>query len=347
VRRDGAALARVRRLVEGARSLADPASALGRRARAELAVSTRLSPEGVELALSECLETRPSEADLEQLVASVAPRAAAYVALPSNVCIAPLRAIALALAESSAVRVRPSRREPVFTKLLAEAAPGHFEVVPELTPSARDSLWAYGGDASLSALAERLPRGAVLHAQGPGFGVAVVEAPLATRSAARDLAADIAPFDQRGCLSPRLLLFLGTAAEARVFAALLAEELEAVAERIPRGRLEPDEAAEIALFRDTFAYAGELLAAGPGFVALSPDERLEPAPVGRNLLISPALDREAALSALRSEVTAIGVAARESLHGTIAQLLPRARRCALGTMQRPPLDGPADRRNVQ
>ena len=64
------ARSRVERLLEGARVLRDPASPLGRRARAELPKATRLSPEGVELALSECLETEPTDA--EPLGASVA-----------------------------------------------------------------------------------------------------------------------------------------------------------------------------------------------------------------------------------------------------------------------------------
>jgi hypothetical protein len=203
------ARARVERLLRAARALADPAHPLGRAARAELPVSTRLSPEGVALALTECLEIEPSEAELDALFRSVKPRKRALVLLPANVFVAAHRAIALALSSSETVLVRPSRREPRFVELLARAEPGLFQVVSELVAEPGDALWAYGGDETLSSVRARLPPNVALHAQGPGYGVAVVARQNIDAAAAHSLARDIVPFDQRGCLSPRVALVLG------------------------------------------------------------------------------------------------------------------------------------------
>ncbi|HEY3494033.1 MAG TPA: acyl-CoA reductase, partial [Polyangiaceae bacterium] len=237
----------------------------------------------------------------------------------------------------------PSRREPHFTRILADAAPGLFEIVPEIAARAGDSLWAYGGADTLRAVRARLPEGVTLKAHGPGFGLAVVDAPHATVEAARALVRDIVPFEQRGCLSPRLLLFRGEAAAARGFARRIAAELVRANEQVPAGRLEPDESAEVAKFRDTFAYTGVLEAAASGFVAVT-EACLEPAPSGRNLLLFPCAELDASLSSVAPNVTAVGVAGNPELVAALSRALPRARVGPLGRMQRPPIDGPVDRR---
>jgi hypothetical protein len=337
-----AALERVQTLVRAAATLADPLSALGREARAVLPASTRLSPEGVELALGRCLETNPPLHELERLVADVSPAPAAHVLLPANVFIAAHRAIALALAESPLVQVRPSRREGAFVRLLARAAPGLFTLTEELAPSRGDSVWAYGTDETLSAVLAQLPEGIRFHASGAGFGIAVIDAASADGTAARGLAQDIVAFDQRGCLSPRLALFAGTRPEARAFAAAVAAELRSLATEVPLGALLRDEAATVTRFRDSAAYAGELELAGPGYVAVL--EHVTPAPVGRNLVIVPNARPEALLRPLASSVTSAGVAASASLVEIVRRVLPHARVSGVGHMQRPPFDGPADRR---
>lgn len=338
------ALERVQRILQAGAEIADASSSLGRRARAVLPESTGLSPAGIELALRECLERAPHAPDLERLVSDAVPAKVAHVALPANVFIAPLRAIALALAESPTVRVRPSRREPHFTALLAEAAPGLFEIVPELTPTAGDSLWAYGGDEALRSIASKLAPGVTLRAHGPGFGLAVVDVAHATPETARSLADDIAPFEQRGCLSPRLLLFHGDLTAARTFAKLVAAELTTAAQRIPPGRLDPAESAEIAKFRDTFAYAGVLEPAGAGFVSVPDEPCLEFAPPGRNLLITAVSSLDTSVRSLLPSITAVGLATAPQTDTLLTTALPQARMSRLGDMQRPPLDGPVDRR---
>jgi hypothetical protein len=338
------AVRRVEALVAGARRIADPTSELGRRARGELAASTGLSVAGVELALTECLETTPSAAEITVLVASVRPARRVHVVLPANVFIAAHRAIALALASSADVRVRPSRREPRFAALLAEAAPGLFTLTHAVTPEPGDELWAYGGDDALAALRAHAPLGVSFHAQGPGFGVALVAATHVTPETARALAADVVPFEQRGCLSPRAALVLGSTADAERFARLVAAALADAAARVPPGRLEDAERADARAFRDAHAYAGTVISAGPGAVAVLDAERLVLAPPGRNLVVTATHAAFAVLAAREAELTALGVAAPDALADEIARRFSNARCSLLGRMQRPAFDGPVDRR---
>lgn len=334
---------RVRALVAAARRLADPGDPLGREARALLPESTGLSPENVELGLSEILETQPSEADLRALCASVEAAPRVHVLLAANVFSAPLRAIALGLAQSDEVFVRVSRREPVFARLLQQAS-GAFELTETLAPRAGDHVWAYGTDVTLTELERGLPDGVVLHAHGSGFGVALIDGD--PSAAALELARDIVPFDQRGCLSPRVAVVTGTRDEARELARALALELARAAQRVPLGRLDDDERAECLRMREALTYAGEVLAAGPGWVALDDaSARLLPAPAGRNLVVVPSGSDLEWLSAHAAPVAALGVTSLGGLGVTASRLFPEARLSPLGQMQRPRLDGPVDRRS--
>jgi len=338
------AVRRVEALVGAARAVADAGSVLGRRARRLLVESSGLSPEGVELGLSRCLETKPTSTEIATLVASVRPAPSTHVILPANVFIAAHRAIALALAASPRVQVRPSRREPHLARLLAEAAPGLFEIVPEIRAAPGDHVWAYGGDTSLDAVRTALPAGVELHAQGPGYGVAVIDAAHVSAETATALAADIVPFDQRGCLSPRVALVAGTHGDAERFAELVAAALTDASRRVPLGRLDAAELADARAFRDAHAYAGTPFEAGSGVVIVAPAERWALAPVGRNLVVVPCADPLALLTARAAEITTVGLAVSPELERAVARRLPGARSALLGTLQLPAFDGPADRR---
>jgi acyl-CoA reductase-like NAD-dependent aldehyde dehydrogenase len=340
------ARARVERLLDGARLIRDPASALGRRARAELPATTRLSPEGVALALAECLEATPSEPELDALLVGVRPARRALVLLPANVFVAAHRALALALAASATVLVRPSRREPRFVELLAAAAPGLFEIVTELEPETGDAYFAYGADETLASVRSRLPPGVELHAQGPGHGVAVVDRANVTEEAALALARDLVPFDQRGCLSPRVALVHGGTADARRFAELVASALVELERTVPLGTLDDGERADSARFRDTATYTGSAFAAGAGTVACLPGPGRLLAPNGRNLAVFAVDDPVRWLAPVAAEVTALGLALPDGERRRHLDALPRARASALGAMQRPRFDGPADRRSA-
>jgi hypothetical protein len=340
--------ARIEPLLESARRIADPASEHGQKARKRLVESTGLSPAGVDFALECCLEREPSAGELEALVRATAPAPKAHVLLSANVFVAAHRAIAIGLASSPEVRVRASRREPEMAELLWKGAPSAFQLVTELTPEPGDQLWAYGSDDTLRSFARTLPPNVTLHAHGAGFGLAVLaERPSSTEleRLLHELAEDTALFDQRGCLSPRLLLVVGSAELAREVAVELAAQLAAVETRIPRGRLEPQEMAEITAHCDTASYAGELFEAGLGFVSSSASLSLPP--VGRNLHVLAVRDALGSLASVADLVTSCAVHGDHALRASIAHALPGARVCDFGHMQRPPFDGPVDRRKRQ
>ena len=338
-------LARVRRLVEAAGKLADPGHPLGQRARARLGASTGLSPAGVEWGLTRCLEANPSDAEFAALCQSVPRVERAYVLLSANVFVAAHRAIALALAASSSVEVRASRREREMAALLAEASGGLFRLVDELLPSPGDHLWAYGSDSTLDALRSHLPAGVVLHPHGPGLGIAVLAAPSDLGQAARALAGDVVVFDQRGCLSPRVAFFEGDAELGARFAALLAEALTVLEEEVPRGEITREEAADQVRLRDTWCYAGDLWPAGKGWVTFDgrPERPFIP-PVGRNVHVIVTPEIAPLLRSIAPLIVGVGVAGPDRLSAQMETLLPHARISALGKMQCPRFDGPVDRR---
>ncbi|MGC4095042.1 MAG: acyl-CoA reductase [Polyangiaceae bacterium] len=334
--------ARLTRLLDGARKLANREHPLGREVRARLLRSTGLSRESIEWALEHCLETRPSQDELEALANSVEPSPRAHVLLSANVFVAAHRALALALAASAHVYVRPSRREPEMTELLREAAPGLFQLVETLDARAGEQLFAYGHAETLSEVANTQPQGVIFHGHGPGFGLIVLNAPIDTRTAEL-IARDVAAFDQRGCLSPRLVLFEGPHSVALDCARLLAQALEHSERSLPRGELTRDELAEIARYRDTLSYSGDLFEAGLGYVGVAPaDGAPTLAPVGRNLHILPVDDATPLLAAVTSAVTTL--ACSPSLRDRVSGALPDARPAQLGAMQTPRFDGPVDRR---
>lgn len=360
---DPSARERVERLLAAARRITRAGSPEREALVSELAASTGLSRAGVELALERHLELQPSREELDTLLASVPRAPRAHVILPANVFIAAHRALALALAASPRVSVKPSRREPVFVTALARAEPGLFERVTQLAVTAGEHVWAYGHDVTLAQLRQTLPAGSLLHAQGAGFGVAVVDLAregFDAEAAAEAIARDTVAFDQRGCASPRLIFCIGArglAGCARAFAASVAEALARWESRVPRGRLDPDEAADAAWYQRTAAATAELYGAGRGSVALrvagdggasSHHEpasfQLEVPPVGRHLELIALEDVRPALDALAPWLTA---AASDSaaLRVDLGRWLPRARVAPLGELQRPAFDGPVDLRS--
>jgi hypothetical protein len=235
--------ARVRALLAAAKRLRDrpPDAPDARRLRDDLIRSTGLSEEGVALGITRYLETEASSGDLSALVdrAGDAPRV--WVVLSANVFIASLRAIAIAVAASEDVRVRPSRREPAFTTalyqaLLSEGSPP-FVIVDELLPEPGDEVHLYGRDETISSLRSRLPASVRTREHRSGLGVAVLETGSDRSRPADDLSWDVIAFDQRGCLSPRIVVVPGTGQAPEAYAAAISSALERRAREVPRGAL--------------------------------------------------------------------------------------------------------------
>lgn len=363
------AQARVRRLIDATRSAVAPGHARDGLVR-RLEQTTGLSRANIEAALDECLELEPAESEIDALLAGVLPAPAAHVILPSNVFVAAHRALALALAASPQVRVKPSRREPAFCEAVYARAPELFELVTELAVAPGEHVFAYGSDVTLDGLRRSLPVGAVLHAHGSGFGVAVVELgaeagderaalepvsieTVSLEAAARAIARDTARFDQRGCLSPRFVLALGDPSAAVALAERLAASMAELERELPRGRLDASERAEARWWVECAACFGRTWPAGAGWVTLrAPDSSrsprdslasLEVPPSGRHLEIIPIAQLDRAIDAFAPWLTSVGCSSM-ALEQRLAPRLSHARVTSLGRMQRPAFDGPVDRR---
>ena len=347
----GDARSRVEALVRAARRLADPADELGALARATLPLATGLSPEGVVLGLEHHLETSPSPAEIDSLLRSVSPARRAHVILSAGVFVGAHRAIALALAAAEAVYVKPSRRETEMARLLSLAAPGSFTVVDAIDARPSDVVFAYGTDESLSAIRASLGPSVVFHGHGPGIGIAFVDLSSSSGPEIYEACAlisdDVVPFDQRGCLSPRIVFVAGSEPQVRHFGEALAERLGAREREIPRGCILAEEAAEAVRYRDTMTFAGAVFAAGSAWVGVDLRGELSVVPPpGRNVHVARSTDIRASISPIAHSVTVAGIFGGESFTARVAETLPRARRCRLGVMQRPPFDGPVDLRQA-
>jgi len=346
-------LARVRHFLDCARVLKDSAHRLRQVALAALPADTGLSPENVAWALDNALEVDASNTELELLCARTPTCERAHVLLSANVFVAALRAIAIGLAAAPRVFVRASRREPLMVDLLAQAAPEQFEVAETLEPTAGDHCWAYGSDSTLAELQRKWPKGILFHGHGSGFGVAVLEpsdlqSTVAIEALAAAVALDTAAFDQRGCLSPRVILVENSPDRTWLLGQALAQALAQREQEIPVGTLTPGERADIRRFHDMMCIAGRALPAGNGLVTMETDPlpwTLPPA--GRVLHVRTVADAIADLRPLAHALTTIAVNPTNSdAAARLERAFPSARIASVGRMQQPPLDGPVDLRGL-
>jgi hypothetical protein len=354
---------RVRAVVQAARRLADPHDPLGVEARRALPAATGLSEASVEHSLSRHLETSVAPSDLAKLVvrAGAAPRV--HVVLSANVFTGVVRAVALAVAAAPSVLVRPSSREAVLAPLLrralveqGDAAP--FELSERLEPGPGDHVHVYGRSETIAAIRASCPAGVTVRGHGPGFGIGFVSAaPHGETGSAVDLATlasrlswDIVPFDQRGCMSPRLAFVDGSREDAEHFASCLAAELESREKEVPRGPLTEHERRDAAIYRQTLQAVGQYREAGGGAVGLDVEARaIMLPPSGRFFHVARVASADSLaqlLSPYRGAVTCVGVPAPGQHTLDLAAVVPGARILPLGEMQRPPLDGPVDLREM-
>jgi hypothetical protein len=347
---------RVRAILAASRRLVDAEDPLGREARRLLPAATGLSKEGVELGLSRHLETSASDREIDLLAhrAGSAPRV--HVLLSANVFVGVVRATALAVAASRSVRIRPSSREAVMAPLLLRAvsdfgALSDVEIRDRLEPRAGDVVHVYGRRDTIAAVTRESPPGVRIVGHGPGFGLAFVEAEgQSLELAAERMSWDVIAFDQRGCLSPRIALVDGSPSAVESFGETLASELEKREREVPRGSLTDDESSEQILYRSTASaigrcHIGPMSSVG---VDVSPHGLPLPPP-GRNVHVARVTspdDFERLLAPFRGAITCIGHQGETSRARELLVFARGARSQKLGGMQSPPLDGPADLRDM-
>ena len=347
-------VARVALLVDAAKRLVcDAAGAFDPPADLvdELAVASNLHTASVRWALEHSLEWNADAAMCEALVANAGPRHVGgplLVVLSANVTTGALRALACAVARSSNVLVYPSSRDTAFaSRLVHHAAFSGLRLVesrddlPWSDPSARVVL--YASEATADEVRKRATGPVEVH--GPGLGLALLTDDDDVDAMGR-LAIDVAAFDQRGCLSPRFALHVGSPEHGERLGHALFEKLSALAVVRPRGTLDEGDRHAHALYIQTARLLGRVWT-GPGATVVHVAEAasLVPAPVGRVLpihTVSSWAEAERILAPLAPLVSAVGAASEAVRTGFLRDHL--LRRSDLGFMQRPTFDGSVDQR---
>jgi hypothetical protein len=333
----------VRRLVDAAREVSLDAAVVE-----ALVATTGLTRPGVTLALEEHLETRPSEDELRRLVERAGTAERVHVVLSSNVFVGALRALAVARAASERVTAAPSRRASVFARALVErtADPGlSIDGALDIRKFGGGEIHVYGRDSTIAHFRASAPKGVRVRGHGSGLGIALVTSWADPTVAARALARDVAAFDQRGCLSPRVVLFFGGEGVGQEFSSELDRALVSLEDVVPRGNLEPQESMAVARYADAIAFVGRLWRGKAHLVGLAPKGApLFVPPSGRHIhiaLVESLSDARARIATVAQFVTAVGSDDIEIVRGLVDH---PARVSRLGEMQRPPLDGPVDMR---
>jgi len=234
--------------------------------------------------------------------------------------------------------------------LLHEGSRGAFDLVETLRPEPGDHVWAYGTDETLRTFGETLVSGVLYHAHGPGMGLAIFRESFEIKKAnlldaARALAKDISVFDQRGCLSPRVLIVEGRRSFAESVCDLLVDALDHFEASMPRGTLSDDENADARWHEETIQYIGSSVRAGKGMVFLDPKrDRLLIPPVGRYLNVVVTDNCVPLVGQLGSVLTTVGIFNPGHLHGRLREAIGERRFVNVGQMQTPAFDGPVDKR---
>jgi len=235
--------------------------------------------------------------------------------------------------------------------------PGSNPQLSQLIFDEADCVTATGTDETLSAIQMRLPRKTRFigfgHRVSFGFIAAEVLTGTHARRVAVRAAADVAAWNQLGCLSPHVFYIEeGGAMPAEQFAELLSEELEKVEEAEPRGEVTLETAAAIQSRRSIY----ELRAAhGPETrvwtsfestawtVVYEADPQFQFSCLHRFIYVKPAASLTAALQAadvVRNQTSTVGLAVPEHKAHELALELARwgaSRVCPVGEMQNPPL----------
>lgn len=352
-----------------------PQSTWWARAERELTDTTGFSPAMLSYALPTMLEPLRAGALAGLLAAQVQSRrgpALIVHILPGNMPGLAAIPAALSLAIGSTALLKAGRGDRVFPALFAASIgerdaelgasvaacywPGGARGCEDVALAAADLVVASGDDATISDLAGRARSRFIGHGHRVSFAVVtreVVADGTCAQRAAEQLAEDVALWDQRGCLSPQLCFVEGTIDAACRFGELLASALRPLAQRLPPARLSEAERLAVRRFRDEAEWRGlggertalfALEGEGDGTVVVEPAPVFRPTPLCRSLRVQPVADLSVlsgALAPVRAVLEGAGLAAPPRRRPEMAEWLAARgvhRVCALGAMQRPPLD---------
>jgi hypothetical protein len=311
---------------------------------------------------------------------SIVPFASTSVILGGAIPMPSLLQPVIPLALLSPVLIKPSSRDTLTPRLLAESIAAvdpeigrAIEVVTFASDDdasldsflAAECVVASGSDATIGSLSARIRQTQRFVAYGHRISIAVVEAGLALRDdggLARALSLDIALWDQLGCLSPVAVYVVGAGAAkaTTLLAAALARELEGRSTELPRGAVPTEVAVAIGIERDSAALrtasGGSVqIHAGTGTswtVIAESEATARPCPLHRFVRVHPvpAIDSlEPALKPLVRHLSSIALSADarsgDELRARVSRL-GASRICPPGRLQAPSIDWPHDGRPI-
>ena len=239
---------------------------------------------------------------------------------------------------------------------IAEWPGGDLELETALFEEA-DCVTATGSDEALAAIRQRLPARVRFLGYGHRVSFAFVARAMLSdanaRKTAERAAADVAAWNQLGCLSPHVVYVekAGGVPPER-FAEMLAEELARREETEPRGQLPAETAAAIASRRSLYevraAHSPDTLHwcskdSTAWTVVYEADPRFQLSCLNRFIYVKGVGSLAEALQNadhIRSNISTVGLAAPEETAKSLAKELARwgaTRVCPLGQMQNPPL----------
>jgi len=293
-----------------------------------------------------------------------------------NVPTVPVWPLLSALLLKSALLAKTSAQEPLLAPLLARTIAeedaelgaciavvwwkGGTAELERAALAAAPAVLAFGGETAMASIARQIRPDARVVTHGPKVSLAYVGRGALSRPAlaglARQVAEDVALYDQHGCLSPHAIYVerggdIGPAA----FASALGSALEELRDVLPRSALEPEQAARVQLYRAQahFEAAQEkrgtrVLASSEGTdwtLIYEDGARFEPTPAYRTVrvhAVSGADEVVEALTPAARYIEAIGLEAKGSEKRTLAAAfagtgVPRI--AALGSLQSPALSG--------
>jgi hypothetical protein len=233
---------------------------------------------------------------------------------------------------------------------------GDVECEAALVESA-EVVSVYGSDETVAAMAARIGN-TPLVAHGHGVSVAYCGAHALDEAhignTIESLSLDVCAYDQRGCLSPQLIYVeQSPQLSAADFAERFAEEgLGPMGGTLPRGPLPVSVGAAQAQWRGIAEVEGTLLHGDAYAVSIREPEPIRWSPAYRNVALAPVRGVDEAVRAMQAigpHLKCVGTDAG-SLSEVEARLADSttlsAYACALGEMQTPPLDAPADGRPI-
>jgi hypothetical protein len=187
---------------------------------------------------------------------AIGPRVTGHI-FSGNVPGVAVTSLVRALLVKSASFGKMAAEEPVlpvlFARALAEVEPalanalvltwwpGGTEELDCALVERCDAAVVYGGAEAIES-ARRHARETRLVLHGPKLSLGVIGLHALNAKTAQAAARAVATFDQQGCVSPHVLYVVADNQAAAEFARLLAEELRAIAQELPRGRLRTAEA---------------------------------------------------------------------------------------------------------